>query len=138
MLPAHHKSRLGYFVEEVIHRGNLDALDQFFTPDCVIHDPGVDLQGPVALRQGIHHLRAAFPDLRLTIEDAIAEGQEVAARYRGEGTHGGEWRGISSTGKRISYTGILMVRFEGNRIAEYWAQPDLLGLLQQLGAVRTQ
>jgi hypothetical protein len=123
------------FVEEVFHRGNLGALDQFFTPDALIHDPGVEVRGPVALRPAVRGLLAAFPDLRITVEDQIAEGDRLAVRYRGEGTHRAEWRGIPARGTRISYAGIVIVCFEGGQIAEYWAQPDLLGLLQQLGAL---
>ena len=134
MSPEEQKVLFNRFVEEVFHRGNLAALDQFFTPDAVIHDPGVELRGPAALRSGVESLRTAFPDLRITAEDRIAEGDRLAVRYRGEATHRGPWRGIAPTGQRISYTGILMLRFEGRKIAEFWAQPDLLGLLQQLGA----
>jgi steroid delta-isomerase-like uncharacterized protein len=129
------KALFNRFVEEVFHRGNLGALDQLFTADALIHDPGVELRGPVALRPAVRRLLAAFPDLRITMEDQIAEGDRLAVRYRGEGTHRAEWWGMPASGKRISYTGILIVCFEGGRIAEYWAQPDLPGLLQQLGAL---
>ncbi|HEX6655418.1 MAG TPA: ester cyclase, partial [Candidatus Limnocylindria bacterium] len=125
------------FVEEIFHRGNLAALDQIFTPEALIHDPGVELRGLEALGPAIRGFRKAFPDLKITVEDQIAEGDRLAIRYRGEGTHRDEWHGIPARGARISYTGILIVRFEGDRIAEYWAQPDLLGLMQQLGAVPT-
>jgi steroid delta-isomerase-like uncharacterized protein len=121
-------------VEEVFHRGRLDAVDELFAPDAVIHDPGVEHRGAAALREGIRSLRDAFPDFRITAEDQIAEGDRLAVRYRGEGTHLGTWQGIPPAGKRISYTGILIVRVADGRIAEYWAQPDLLGVLRQLGA----
>ena len=123
------------FVEEIFHRGNLCALDRFFRPDALIHDPGVQMTGPVALRSALRGLLAAFPDLRITVQDQIAEGDRLAVRYRGEGTHRAAWRGIPARDRRIHYTGILIVRLDGGRIAEYWAQPDLLGLLQQLGAL---
>ena len=135
MSPEELKTRSNAFVEEVFNRGKVLALDDLFTPDAVIHDPGLELRGTVAMRSGLRSLLAAFPDLHITVEDQIAEGDEVALRYRGEGTHRGEWRGIAPTGKQIRYTGILIQRFEGDKIAEFWAQPDLLGLLQQLGAI---
>lgn len=65
----------------------------------------------------------------------LAEGDLVASRYRGEGTHLGEWRGLPATGRRFSYTGILIHRLEGGRIAEFWGQSDSLGLFRQLGAL---
>jgi steroid delta-isomerase-like uncharacterized protein len=135
MSPEESKMLFNRFVEEVFHRGNLGALDRLFTPDALIHDPGVEVRGPVALRPAVRDFLAAFPDLRITIEDLIAEGDRLAVRYRGEGTHRAMWRGVPAGGKRISYTGMLIVRLRGGRIAEYWAQPDLLGLLQQLGAL---
>jgi predicted ester cyclase len=129
------RAHFSRFVEEVFHRGNLGSLDELFTPDALIHDPGLELRGPAALRPAVRSLLTAFPDLRIVLEDQIAEGNRLAVRYRGEGTHCADWRGIPASGKRISYTGILIVRFAGDQIAEYWAQPDMLGLLQQLGAV---
>jgi steroid delta-isomerase-like uncharacterized protein len=116
-------------------QGDLDAVDALFTPDAVIHDPGREFRGPAAIRQGLSALRAAFPDVAYTVEDQVAEGDRVASRYRGEGTHRGEWRGVPATGRRFSYTGILIHRFEGGRIAEFWGQADNVGLLQQLGAL---
>ena len=136
MSPEQNRALFGRFVEEIFHRGNLGALDRIFRPDALIHDPGVELMGPEALRPALRSLLAAFPDLRITVQDQIAEGDRLAVRYRGEATHRANWRGIPASGKRIDYTGILIVRFEGDRIAEYWAQPDLLGLLQQLDAIR--
>jgi steroid delta-isomerase-like uncharacterized protein len=79
-------------------------------------------------------LRAAFPDLQLSIQDQLAEDGRLAIRYVGQGTHQGEFLGIPATGRKVSYTGMLMVRLEDGRIAEFWAQPDLLGVLRQLGA----
>jgi len=130
------KSLFKQFVEEVFHRGDLGAVDRFFTPDARIVDPGVEMRGPKALIPALRGLLTAFPDLRITVEDQLEEGDRLAVRYRGEATHRGAWRGIPARGTRIGYTGILIVRFERGRIAEYWAQPDLLGLLQQLDAIR--
>src|SRR5438045_1844059 len=100
------------FVEEVFHRGNLAALEQIFTPDALIHDAGMEIRGPRALRPAVRSLLTAFPDLRIALEDQVAEGNRLAVRYRGDGTHCAEWRGIPANGRRISYTGMLIVRFE--------------------------
>jgi predicted ester cyclase len=129
------KAVLARLIEDVFHGGNADALDELFRSDAVIHDPGVELQGLEALRAGIRGLHTAFPDFHVTVFDPIVEGDMLATRYRGEATHRGEFHGIPATGRRIGYGGMLMVRFAGDRIAEYWAQPDLLAILRQLGAL---
>jgi len=131
-----HKIAFRHFVEAVFHRGDLAALDRFFSPDALIVDPGVELRGPRALQPALRALLTAFPDLHITVEEEIQEGERLAIRYRGEGTHQGEWHGIRAQGRRISYTGMLMVRFHHGQIVEYRAQSDLLGVLQQLGAIR--
>jgi predicted ester cyclase len=136
MSQSSRKALFKQFVEEIFHRGNLGAVDRYFTPDARIADPGVEMRGPKALVPALKGLLTAFPDLRITVEDQLEEGDRLAVRYRGEATHRVAWRGIPARGTRIGYTGILIVRFERGRIAEYWAQPDLLGLLQQLDAIR--
>jgi predicted ester cyclase len=128
------KAVFARLIEDVFHGGNADALDELFTADAAIHDPGVEFQGLEALRAGVRGLHAAFPDFHVTVIDPIVEGDTLATRYRGEATHRGEFHGIPATGRRISYDGMLMVRFAGDRIAEYWAQPDMLAILRQLGA----
>jgi steroid delta-isomerase-like uncharacterized protein len=81
---------------------------------------------------------AAFPDSSRIIEDQIAEGELVATRVTLRGTHRGEFQGIPPTGKRVAFTGIGIHRIVGGRIAEHWPQPDLLGLMQQLGVIPEQ
>jgi predicted ester cyclase len=76
-----------------------------------------------------------FPDIAYTVEAQLAEGDLVASRYHGEGTQLGTWRGVPATGWRVRYIGILIHRFEGGRIAEFWGQADVYGLMQQLGAI---
>ena len=81
-------------------------------------------------------MRTAFPDLRFTIDDQIAEGDKVCVRYRVQATHTEPFQGIPATGKRIAYSGILIYRVEGNKVAEQWTEFDLLGFLRQLGALQ--
>jgi steroid delta-isomerase-like uncharacterized protein len=122
---------------EAMTRGDLDAVDDLFTPDATVHDPGRELRGVAPIKAGLASLRAGFPDIAYTVESQIAEGDLVANRFRGEGTHTGDFRGVPASGRRFSYTGILIHRFEGGRIAEFWGQSDVLGLMQQLGAALT-
>ena len=121
-------------LERIFNERDFDALDDGFTPDVLIHDPGVDFRGPAELRRGLEGLLGAFPDFHFTVEDQLAEGDRVMIRYRGHGTHRDEFLGIPATGNRIDYTGMLLLRLEDDRIAAMWANPDQLGLLRQLGA----
>jgi predicted ester cyclase len=121
-------------LQEAFNRGNLAVVEECVTPDVLLHDPGLELRGSSALARGIGGLRTAFPDFQFTVEHQLSDGDTVAIRYRGEGTHRGEFKGIGATGRRIRYGGIIMLRIEKERVAEIWAQPDMLGVLQQLGA----
>jgi steroid delta-isomerase-like uncharacterized protein len=78
-------------------------------------------------------LRTSFPDLTITIEDLIAEGDKVVTRLTARGTHQGTFRGIAPTGRVVSWTGIRIFRIAEGKIVEHWANWDDLSLLQQLG-----
>jgi len=81
------------------------------------------------------HYRNAFPDLHLTIEDVIAEGETVMTRWSCRGTHKGDLNGIAPTGKHITITGITVARVSGGKIVEGFVNWDAQGLMQQLGVV---
>jgi hypothetical protein len=120
-------------LERVFNERDYSALDECFTPDASIHDPGEDFRGPAELRGGLQNLFIALPDFHFSVEEQIAEGDRVVVRYRGTGTHGGEMYGHAGTGRRIDYSGVLLLQFEGERIARFWAQPDQLGVAKQIG-----
>jgi steroid delta-isomerase-like uncharacterized protein len=123
--------------EELFSRGNLDAADEIYAPDYVGHDPSnpEDVRGLEAAKQAAADYREAFPDLRVTVEDLIAEGDRVAARLRFRGTHLGELDGIAPTGRRVDCTGIVISRIEEGKIAEDWANFDDLDMMQQLRVI---
>ena len=123
--------------EELFSHGNLDAADDIYAPDYVGHDPSnpEDVRGLEAAKQAAADYREAFPHLRVTVEDLIAEWDTVAARLRFRGTHLGELDGIAPTGRRVDCTGIVISRIEEGKIAEDWANFDDLGMMQQLGVV---
>ncbi len=121
--------------DEIWHQGDLSRLDDLFTVDFVRHDPGRELHGIDQNRQFILGLRTAFPDLRFTMEDQIAEGDKVVVRYRFQGTHLGAFQGLPPTSRQVSYTGILIYRMTGGKIAEQWTEFDLLGFLRQLSVI---
>jgi len=120
--------------EELFTQGNLDAADEIYAPDYVGHDPSnpEEVRGLEAAKQAAADYRQAFPDLRVTVEDLIAEGDRVAARLRFRGTHLGELDGIAPTGRQVDCTGIVISRIEEGKIAEDWASFDDFGMMQQL------
>ena len=79
--------------------------------------------------------RTVFPDMTMTVEDIIADGDRVVVRWSARGTHGGDLAGFPPTGRPVSVTGIGIHRFVGGRIVENWSQFDQMGMLQQIGAV---
>jgi steroid delta-isomerase-like uncharacterized protein len=124
-------------VEEVWNKGNLPLADELFTPNYAHHDsstPDVG-RGPASEKKRAILYRTAFPDIQLTIEDIIAEGEMVMARWSCRGTHRGDLSGIAPTGKRFNISGVSIARFAGGKMAEGWVNWDALGLMQQLGVV---
>lgn len=114
---------------------NLDAIDEYVADDYVGHNPGdqEDIHGPEELKAFTELLHSAFPDLELTVEDTIAEGNKVVQRTRLTGTHEGEFQGISPTGQSVEVTTVGITVWEDDKAVEHWAQIDMLGLLEQLG-----
>ncbi len=123
--------------EELWNKGNLSVADELFTPNYAHHDPSTpDVgRGPESEKKRATLYRTAFPDLRLTIEDIIAEGETVMARWSCRGTHKGDLSGLAPTGKQVTISGVSIARFTGGKMAEDWVNWDALGLMQQLGFV---
>ena len=123
--------------EEVWNKGYLPVTEELFAPNYVHHDPSTpDFgRGPESEKKRAALYRNAYQDMRLTIEDLIAEGENVTARWSCRGSHRGELNGIAPTGKQIAFTGISVARFANGKIAEGWVNWDALGLMKQLGMV---
>ena len=124
-------------LDEAFNAGNIDVIDELVTTDFVNHDAALPapMVGPDAAKATIGGYRTAFPDLRITIEQQIADDQGVATRWSAKGTHQGDLMGMSPTGKQATVTGITIDRIVNGRIAESWTNWDTLGMLQQLGVV---
>lgn len=127
-------------LDEVYSQGNLEIIDELVANDFVGHGTGAEGgdQGRDAYRQFIVDLRTAFPDIRMTVEHQVAEGDKVATRWRARGTHLGEFRGIPPTGKHGEISGTIIDRIADGKIIECWSNTDDLGLLQQLGVISPQ
>ena len=123
--------------DELWNKGNLSLADQLFTPNYTHHDSSSpDFgHGPESERKRATLYRTAFPDLRLTIEDLIAEGDTVMARWSCHGTHKGDLNGIAPTGKQFTISGVTTARFLNGKLAEGYVNWDALGMMQQLGVV---
>jgi predicted ester cyclase len=106
------------------HTGELEAAEELFAAGQA-----------EAAKQEAADFRQGFPDVVSTIEDLIAEGDKVVARWRSRATHRDEYMGIPQTGKEVEFTGISVYRIEGGKIAESWTVEDQFGLMRQIGAV---
>ena len=124
------------FVERGVNQKEMAAFDEFYSPEFVDHalppnlPPG--LEGRKMFASAFYN---AFPDLTITIEDWVVDGQKVAVRQSAQGTHQGDLMGIPATGKSIHISGIFIFRFEGNKVVEQWEIFDQMGMMQQLGII---
>jgi len=119
--------------------GNIGLVDELLAPDYVNHSPGMPDQptGPEGVKAVVSMFRTGMPDLRIVIDDMIAEGDKVAVRYTIEGTHEGHLFGVPPTGQRVSIESFTVERVSDGRIREHWRVTDTLDMMQQLGAIPT-
>ena len=129
------KAAVHTFLEEIFNKRNLAYVDGSCAPTIIHHGLTPGLAGIEGTKRAAGMYLAAFPDLHFTFDDFIAEGDKVVVRWTSSGTQQGELMGIPPTGKKFTATGIEIYRFEGGKIVEHWLESDMLGLLQQLGAI---
>ncbi len=124
---------------EVVAQGSLDTLEdalaEVYADDVILHEAGEDIVGIEGLAQFVSMMRSALPDLRITLEDDMAEGDKAVTRWIAQGTHQGELMGAAPTGNQVTATGITIHRIEEDKIVEEWSNWDALGMMQQVGAV---
>jgi steroid delta-isomerase-like uncharacterized protein len=138
--PEENKAVVRRWYEDLFNPGNLDVADEIIAPDHAHHDPTLpDLpSGPEGQRQLASLYRDAFPDAHITVEDQLAEGDEVVTRWTARGTHQGELMGVPPSGNQVEISGIAINRVSGGKIEETWSSYDALGIMQQIGAVPQQ
>ena len=129
-------------IEEVWSRGNFAVVDELVAGDYLGHS---STQGPESAKDETHGregyrqfyagLRHAFPDLQVTVEDQIAEGDRVVTRWTARGTHQGEFQGIPPSGKHGAITGITIDRIADGKVVECWTNADDLGMMRLLGVI---
>jgi len=115
--------------------GNMSAAKELLAPNFVLHVPLPAAPGIQGINDVVTACRAAFEHLDVTVEDMVAEGDRVAARFTARGIHKGSFMGLPPTGKPITMTGIEIFRIQDGKIAELWGEANLLGLMQQLGII---
>jgi steroid delta-isomerase-like uncharacterized protein len=135
MSAEENKALVRRFVEEFWNKGNTTAADELMASDAVIHLPTGDVLNPNELKIFVGTWRESFPDWHSTFEDLVAEGDKVAERWTGRGTHRGELWGIPPTGKRVEGPGSVFYQIVGGKIVEFRGQFDMMGLMQQLGVI---
>jgi len=118
-----------------VSSGEFDLFDEICTGDVVSHAPLGQPVGRAALKSYERPIHEALPDFDVTFEDLVAEDDRVAMRLTIRGTHEGELMGVEPTGIDVEFGNTVFHRMEDGKIAERWVQPDVLGLLRQVGAV---
>jgi steroid delta-isomerase-like uncharacterized protein len=130
------KNELLRIIDESWNRGNVNAMDDFFAGDCVRHRPPFPaVEGLDAYKAYVANVRAAFPDLHITVQDIFLEGDRSAFRWSWTGTHTGKSSLLPGepTGKEVTVTGCTLTRSKDGKLVEDWSFSDNLGMLQQLG-----
>jgi steroid delta-isomerase-like uncharacterized protein len=135
MSAEENKQLVRRFVEEFWNEGNADAADELMAPDAEIHMPTGELVDLDGLKDFADAFRGSFPDWHSTFEELVAEGDRVAERWTGRGTHRGELQGIAPTDRRVEVPGSVFYRIADGKIAEFRGQLDMMGLMRQLGAI---
>jgi steroid delta-isomerase-like uncharacterized protein len=136
MSEAHNKEVTRRFSAEVWGEGNAALADELIAPDLVEHTPfPAQTPGLEGHKQVLAMFRSAFPDLKVTVDDVIAEGDMTYLAWHGDGTHTGQLMNIPATGKPVHVTGMDILRLENGKIKERWAEINALALMMQLGVI---
>ncbi len=136
MTTQENKSLVLQYIDQFLNHGNMTIADEILSPDYKRYlSPNTPPLTSDQQKQRIAGLRAAFPDLHLSVEDMVTEGDRVAFRGVIHGTQQGAFQGIAPTGKQVTAFAFDIVRIDKGKFIEHWGGPDLLNILMQLGAV---
>jgi predicted ester cyclase len=137
MSTAENKLLVRRYLEEVVNTGDVDRIAEFVAPEYVdTHDTNGESSGTDGARRHVLGVRETYPDLHVTVEQQIAEGEWVVTRITARGTHLGNWLGMKPTGKRVEISGVNVDRVVGGRIVEHGGAANLLGPLLAIGAIQ--
>lgn len=125
---------------QFINTADVKLATALVSPNATFFVPGRKdpVSGPAGYLGIINMMRSGFPDIQWTLEETIVEGDNIVARYTMRGTHQGTFMGVPPTGKKIAVQALNIYRLSNGQILEELGQPDLLGLLQQIGGLPAQ
>jgi steroid delta-isomerase-like uncharacterized protein len=139
-MSEHNKAFIRRWFEEVWNKGREEAIDEMFAAEAVanglVDESGQPLRGPEGFKPFFRKFREAFPEIEVIVEDAIAEGDRVAARCSVRGRHRGDALGFAATQQPVEFTGMTIARISQGKIVEAWNNFDFMTMFQQLGALR--
>jgi steroid delta-isomerase-like uncharacterized protein len=135
-MPGDNEALVRRWFEEVWDKGRAEAIDEMMAADCVAHGLGdTPAVGPGAFKAFHAQFRGAFPDIRITVDDVVLQGDRAATRFTIRATHRGDHLGVPATGRQVTFPAMSIVRCRNGQIAEGWNVVDMLGMLQQVGGV---
>ena len=128
------KEKVRRIVEQAINKGEMDVVDEVISENYIYHVPDNEVVGPDGFKLYVAMMRAALPDLQMTINAMVAEGDLVASRFTITGTHQGHFMGVAPTGNKVTISEAIFIRFEEGKEVEAWPYTDTFSIYQQLGA----
>ena len=125
------------FYEEIVGGGNLGLIDELAADDIVDHEEGFPGQpsGKEGVKFFVNTMRQAFPDINVSVDVTLDQGELAAGRAIMRGTHQGDFMGVPASNKAIEVETLDIIRVEDGRVAEHWGVTDTMGLMQQIGAI---
>jgi steroid delta-isomerase-like uncharacterized protein len=138
-MPENSKALIHRWFEEVWNKGRSEAIDEMFAVEGIAHGLADESEnavlGPAGFKEFHAKFREAFPDIVITVEETISEGDLIAARCSVRGKHGGDSLGFAATHSPVEFTGMTIVRVKEGKIVEAWNNFDFMKLYRQLGAI---
>lgn len=129
------KALISTFIEEAFNSGNFSILNDIIHPDYQYSSPDSRMTGIDQLKEFIQSFRTAFPDLKIRIDDILTSDDRTCTSFTLTGTHKENFMGIPPTKKTVEVRGVVISKFQDNKISEEWEILDNLGFFQQLGVV---
>lgn len=136
-MPAGRITFMHRWFDEVWNKGNPAAIDEMMAAGAIVHglgEAGRSTTGPEAFKPFQARLRGAFPDIQVTIEDTIEEGDLIASRWTARMTHTGDDLGVPATGRQVTVSGMSIGRVRDGKLVEGWNNWDTMALMEQINA----